>query len=192
MKPVFSIHAGEYLVVSDLEERYKGLQIWLPTRDTGIDLLVTNTAARTRSSMPCVSLQVKFSKDFLGNRGGKDTTGLINSKIKAGGWWKYNNKKIEKSPADLWVLVLYRFSHRDYDFVIIQPSELLARYKQLGSTSGTIQSYFWVTEDSCCWETRGLRKAEQEAIAEGSFQDDIRDFTPFLNNWKPMEKMIGL
>lgn len=134
MKPIFTVHAGEYLVASYLEEKFKGLQIWLPSSDTGIDLLVTNLKASSQNSVRAVSLQVKFSKDFLGNKG-------VSSKIKAGGWWTFKYDKIEKSQADLWVLVLYRFSYRDYDFVIIEPNKLLERYKNLGKTSGTIQSY---------------------------------------------------
>ena len=92
----------------------------------------------------------------------------------------------------MWVLVLYRFSHRDFDFVIIEPGQLLERYKKLGRTSGTIQSYVWVTENGQCWETRGLGKAEQEAIATNTFQDSVRDLSQFLNNWQPVEKTVRL
>ena len=198
MKPIFTIHAGEYLVASHLEENFKGLQIWLPTSDTGIDLLVTNPNLSSENSVRAVSLQVKYSKDFLGNKGGEENASQsINSKIKSGGWWTFKYDKIEKSQADLWVLVLYRFSHRDSDFVIIEPSKLLERYKKLGNTSGTIQSYFWVTENSKtkasqCWETRGLGKAEKEEIAMDTFKNDDRDFSQFLNRWQPLEKKIGL
>ena len=198
MKPIFTIHAGEYLVASHLEEKHKGLQIWLPSKDTGIDLLVTNPKLSSQNSIRAVSLQVKFSKDFLSNKGdGKNLSPSINSKIKAGGWWTFKYDKIEKSQADLWVLVLYRFSDKKHDFIIIEPSKLLERYKKLGYTSGTIQSYFWVTEESKstksqCWETRGLGKIEQEAIAMNTFKDDVRDFSQFLKNWQPLEKKIGL
>ena len=192
MKPIFTIHAGEYLVASHLEEKFKGLQIWLPSSDTGIDLLVTNPKLNSQNSVRATSLQVKFSKDFLGNKGGgKNGASSINSKIKAGGWWTFKYDKIEKSQADLWVLVLYRFSHRDYDFVIIEPSKLLERYRKLGNTSGTIQSYVWVTENGQCWETRGLGKAEQEKIATDVFKDPVRDLSQFLNNWQPLEKRVG-
>ena len=193
MKPIFTIHAGEYLVASYLEEKFKALEIWLPTTDTGIDLLVTNPNLGSKNSIRAVSLQVKFSKDFLGDKGGgKNAASSINSKIKSGGWWTFKDDKIEKSQAELWVLVLYRFSHRDYDFVIIEPSKLLERYKKLGHTSGTIQSYVWVTENRHCWETRGLGKAEQEAIAANVFKNPVRDLSHFLNNWQPLKKRLGL
>lgn len=193
MKPIFTIHAGEYLVASHLEEKYKGLQIWLPTTDTGIDLLITNPKASSQNSIRAASLQVKFSKDFLGNKGGeKNAAPSINSKIKSGGWWTFKSDKIEKSQADLWVLVLYRFSHRDFDFVIIEPSELLERYRKLRDTSGIIQSYVWVTENGQCWETRGLGRADQEAIAANDFKDPVRDWSQYLNNWRPLEIKVGL
>lgn len=176
-----------------LEEKYRGLQVWLPTTDTGVDLLVTNPKSSFRNTIRAVSLQVKFSKDFLGNKGdGKNGSTGINSKIKSGGWWTFKTDKIEKSQADLWVLVLYRFSHRDYDFVIIEPGKLLERYKLLGNSSGTIQSYIWVTEHGLCWETRGLGKEAQKAIASGDFVDPVRDFKEFLNNWESMEKKVGI
>ena len=193
MKPIFTIHAGEYLVASHVEEKFKDLKIWLPTSDTGIDLLVTNPKFNSRNSVRAVSLQVKFSKDYLGSQGGgKNMSSSINSKIKSGGWWSFRYDKIEKSQADLWVLVLYRFSHRDHDFVIIEPSKLLERYNKLGKTSGTIQSYVWVTENGQCWETHGLVKEKQEAVANGTFRDPVRDLGKFLNNWQPLEKKVGL
>jgi hypothetical protein len=185
VKPIFTIHAGEYLVGSHIENTYKKARVWLPSSDTGIDLLVTNEQL-TRA----VSLQVKFSKDFLGNKGGKNAT--IETKIKAGGWWTFNYDKIQNSPADLWVLVLYRFSHRDFDFVIIEPSQLLDRYEKMGHKSGIIQSYVWVTESGKCWETRGLGKPEQASIAVESFNEPVRNLSSFLNNWQPMTEKIDI
>jgi hypothetical protein len=185
MKPIFTIHAGEYLVGSHIEETYKRARVWLPSKDTGIDLLVTNEHLDLT-----VSLQVKFSKDFLGNKVG--ASALLQTGIKAGGWWTFNYDKIKNSPANLWVLVLYRFSHRDFDFVIISPSQLLECYENLGHKSGIIQSYVWVTENGECWETRGLKKAEQESIAVGTFNEKIRSLSEFLNNWQPLLVKIGL
>ena len=60
MKSLFTIHAGEYLVGSYVEKRLGHVEVWLPSKDTGIDLLLTN-----RRKSKTASLQVKFSKDFL-------------------------------------------------------------------------------------------------------------------------------
>jgi len=59
MRSLFTTHAGEYLVGSFIEERYPKWNVWMPSKDRGIDLLVSD-ARNTRT----VSLQVKFSKDF--------------------------------------------------------------------------------------------------------------------------------
>ena len=59
MKPLFTVHAGEYLVGSYIEEHYPKWDVWVPSKDTGVDLLVTDT-----QNARAVSLQVKFSKDF--------------------------------------------------------------------------------------------------------------------------------
>ena len=58
MRPIFTIHAGEYLVATEIERAFPKLQIWIPSRDTGVDLLVTD-----RLQTKVASLQVKFSKD---------------------------------------------------------------------------------------------------------------------------------
>ena len=60
MKPLFTVHVGEYLAGSHIEQHYKRVSVLIPSRGTGVDLLVSDR--RDRST---VSIQVKFSKDFL-------------------------------------------------------------------------------------------------------------------------------
>jgi hypothetical protein len=60
MRPIFTIHAGEFLVGEYLERTFKNVQIWVPAKDTCIDLLVSNSR-----NTKAVSFQVKFSRDFL-------------------------------------------------------------------------------------------------------------------------------
>lgn len=66
MRPIFTIHAGEYLVATEIERAFPHLQIWIPSKDTGVDLLVTD-----REQTKVASLQVKFSKDYLGSAGSR-------------------------------------------------------------------------------------------------------------------------
>ena len=134
-----------------------------------------------------VSLQVKFSKDFLWKSG----KGAISEGVKSGGWWTFKREKIEKSTADYWVLVLYQFQHRAYDFVIIKPSKLLSIYDSLERGRGTIQSYVWVTKgkSAMCWETRGLNKLDQGKIAIGAYKNRQRNLTEYLNDWEAIEKL---
>jgi hypothetical protein len=178
MQPIFTVHAGEFLVANHIQDTFKAdLNIWIPAKDTGIDLLVTN-----RTNKRSVSLQVKFSRSYLSpNFSAKFQGGL-----KSCGWWNFDEKKIEKSPADYWVLVIVGVDHPSIDYVVVKPQVLLSRLRTLRPNEARRQSYLWVTMQSRCWETRGLLAAEQQAVAANAFRGRTRDFTPFLNNWKPL------
>jgi len=174
MRPIFTIHAGEYLVGTRIEESFPKLRVWVPSKDRGIDLLVTD-----ENSRKLTSLQVKFSKDYLAT----SARSFATSAIQSGGWWTLNRDKLRDSPADLWVMVLYQFHTRMFGFVVIPPQRLLARYDKLRARSQAIQSYIWVSIEGRCWETRGLKAAEQKKVCEGDFEDPTRDLTKYLNAW---------
>ena len=184
MKPLFTVHAGEYLVGSHIEKHYKKWNIWVPSKDTGRDLLVTN-ANNTKT----VSLQVKYSKDWTPN----DAPSLVDSQLIASGWCCLQEKKIRQSNADLWVFVLPSFVEHSINFVIISPAELLRRFKLVfGKSEKRFDSYLRVTKSGRCWEMRGLKIAGQALIACGQFKEPNRDFTPFLNSkgWIELEKRL--
>ena len=173
MRPIFTIHAGEYLVATEIERAFPNLQIWIPSRDTGVDLLVTD-----RLQTKVASLQVKFSKDYLGAAGSPPSPAVVST-----GWWTFQRQKIATSPADYWVLVLYQFQSRQFDFVVVPPGELLARYDRIASGQASVQSYFTVTAKKRCWETRGLDKASKAAVEDGTYADPDREFSRYLNKW---------
>lgn len=57
----------------------------------------------------------------------------------------------------------------------------------------SLQTYLWVTVGQTCWETRGLKKKQQDAIVAGEYNEqdkDARNFTQFLNNWDKIVKRI--
>jgi hypothetical protein len=178
MRPIFTIHAGEYLVASEIENKFPHLRVWLPSRDSGVDLLITDVAQRK-----VASLQVKFSKDHLAS--GKEHRAT--KEIKSGGWWTFNRKKLIASPADYWVLVLCDFNSRAYDYVVVRPGELAKRYESIGPDSNVIQSYFWVTRAERCWETRGLNNDELARVCDGKYTNRSRNFSKYLNKW-PFKK----
>lgn len=100
MKPIFSVHAGEYLTGSYIEQKFPNVNLWIPAKDTGIDLLVSD-----RPNRKTVSLQVKFSKDFLvTSKNWKAPE--FQHKLRACGWWTLNSEKLLCSHADYWVFVL--------------------------------------------------------------------------------------
>jgi hypothetical protein len=180
MRPIFTIHAGEFLVGQYLERSFKGIRVWVPTKDSGIDLLVTNTR-NTRT----VSLQVKFSRDFLTTHMGS----AYQRPLRACGWWTLNRQKIEKSSADFWVFALVASKKRSHDFVIIKPEDLLRRLNTIHGKQKTVQTYIWVTENEQCWETRGLSKSETLQIAENQFENKDRDLTVYLNSWEAVRAL---
>lgn len=47
MKPLFTVHVGEYLVGSYIEQHYKRVSVWIPSRDTGVDLMVSDRRGRS-------------------------------------------------------------------------------------------------------------------------------------------------
>jgi hypothetical protein len=182
MRPLFRVLAGEYLVGSFIEEHFKILNVWIPTKDTGIDLLVTN-ARNSRA----VSLQVKFSKDFNPTH----RPPLLQNKLSAAGWWTHQEKKIKDSKADFWVFALPSFTEHQTHFIIIPPKILLQRLRTIhGKTKKSLHSYLWVTKSSQCWEARGLNNQDQELLAFDRLRHCVRDFTRFLNNWTDIEKRL--
>lgn len=182
MKPLFTIHAGEYLVGSYIEKNFRRINLWVPSRDTGVDLLVSD-----RQNRHAVSIQVKFSKDYLHTQ----RAPLFQKKLRAGGWWTIDRDKLRNSPADIWVFVLLGFAAQTADFVIIPTREL---WHRLHSIHGShkhkmIQSYLCVTQQNRCWETRGLNHEELHKIAEGEYREPKRDLTKWLNVWSPLTRL---
>ncbi len=181
MKPLFTVHVGEYLVGAHIEQTYRRWRVWIPSKDTGIDLLVTHPRSRR-----AVSLQVKFSKDFNPTH-----HPLLQNKLTAAGWWTHQPQKIQKSQADFWVLVLPSFIVDETSFIIVPPTELLRRFRAIHGRSGKrIHSYLWVTGTKRCWEARGLLRADQELIAIDRFSDKQRDFSEYLNAWRHIERRL--
>ncbi len=183
MKPLFTIHAGEYLVGSYIEGNFKKYNVWVPSKDTGIDLLVTNP-----KNSKTTSLQVKYSKDWTATHMKPEH----NNGFRSWGWWTLNPTKIKNSKADLWVFVMQSFAHKTTECVVIPPKTLLTVLKKLhGSPKKLYQTYMWVRNDDTCWETRGLKKAEKNSLADNNYENRDRDLTQYLNNWNPMKKKLG-
>lgn len=182
MRSLFTIHAGEYVVGNYIERKFQRVNLWVPSRDTGTDLLVTDS-----KNKKAVSLQVKFSRDFLATH----MSSILQKPLRACGWWSLNREKLVNSKADYWVFVLIGFERRSADFVIIKPSELLTRLDVIHRKKKIIQSYIWVTEKNRCWESRGLKQQEQLALAQGQYSNSVRDLSMYLNNWNPVRALNG-
>jgi len=184
MKLIFSVHAGEYLAGSHIEEKFRHINLWIPAKDTGIDLLVSDRANRKT-----VSLQVKFSKDFLvTSKNWKAPE--FQHKLRACGWWTLKGEKLLWSPADYWVFVLQGFANKSVDYVVIRPRELLRRLRRIHHGRPRIwQVYLSVTKTGRCWETRDLSKGDCLLIAGDKYSNPNRDFRKYLNAWRPVDRL---
>lgn len=184
MKPLFTVHAGELLVGTAIRRKFPRVNIWVPAKDTGIDLLLSNSANRK-----AISLQVKFSRDYLVTHVKHE---LLNKELTACGWWTPTRKEIAKSRADYWVFVLIGFANRSADYIIINPKTLLRRLDAIhGKATSKFQVYLWVTRKNMCWETRGLKRLEHVKIADKTFRSGVRNFSRYLNNWGRIKALNG-
>jgi len=182
MKPIFTVHAGEYLVASYVEKRFKKYKVWLPSIDKGVDLLLTSSKSGKQ-----VGLQVKFSKDFLAAH----MSPMFHKGLLSCGWWTLSRDKIKKSKADFWIFVLYSFDQPDDpQYLIITPQRLLTILKAIHGNARLINTYFWVTKKHNCWEARGLNKSDQRQIASHTYSNTKRDMTKFLNDWDSIKKVL--
>ena len=185
MKPLFTIHAGEYLVGSYIEKKYRNWHLWVPSKDTGIDLLVTN-----KNNSRTTSIQVKFSKDYVPDF----NKSIHRENLSCSGWWTLNQKKLYESKADYWVFVINSYSENNIQYVIISPKELYSRLKLIHSSQKEkIRTYLLVTKNKECWEIRGIDKKQIDAIGRKGINviNKDRKFSRYLNNWKPLEKKLG-
>lgn len=160
---MFSVHAGEYLTGSQIEARFRRVNLWLPAKDTGIDLLVSDSSNRKT-----VSLQVKFSKDFLVAHMQRQAPEFQRT-LRACGWWTLNSAKVIRSSADFWVFVLQGFAIKSVDYVVIPPHELSRRLRRIHQGQHKIwQVYLWVTKSERCWETRDLSSGGSGRVSRRS------------------------
>ena len=138
MRSLFTIHAGEYLVGQYIEDNYKKLNVWIPSKDTGIDFLVTN-----KSNTKSISFQVKLSKDYSSSQRKNE----IQQQITVGGWLTLKHDKIEQSNADYWVIaILPNERYLKPIYIVITPKELLRKLKavQLNGESKIYHFYPWI------------------------------------------------
>ena len=176
MRPLFTIHAGEFLVADYIERNYAKphrLRVWVPSKDNGIDLLVTSD-----DCSKTISIQVKFSKCFDCER-----------EFDASGWWRLNRKKIESSPAEYWVFALPKFNGErtfsDCFYCMLRPRELLKRLRRIHGDRDSYNMYLTV-KGCTVIESRELKKRERNALFARPVGD--RDFSSFLCKWDVMLK----
>ncbi len=180
MRPVFTIHGGEYIFANEFGKRYPELDLWIPLDDDGIDFLITS-----KENRKTLSIQVKFSRDF----NLLQINPNIRTNLKSLGWFHLNRAKLQNSKADFWVLLTYEGVSKTTDFFFIKPKTLLQRFSKLNRNGTYIDSYLWVmAHTNKAFETRGLNSALQSTLISGNYHNRNRDFTIFLDRWDVIKK----
>jgi hypothetical protein len=171
MKSLFTVHGGEYLAGTHIEKMFKKVNIWVPTHDIGVDLLVSDS-----KNTKFVSLQVKSSINYV------ETYSHL-QQYRAHGWFTLNPAKIRDSIADYWVFLIFG---NEQTYIVIEPSVLYERLLQLRGAVKTFHSYLTVTKDNKCYETRGMK----EPITPSKINaESNRDFTKYLSNWTAISEI---
>ena len=176
MKPLFTIHEGEFLV-GDYINRKLGpkFDVWVPTKDSGVDLLITR---KRREGKP-VRLQVKFSRSF-------DIPEELARHVVATSWFRLEPSKIRKSLADLWVFAILTLKHEEH-FVVIPKRQLQQRIPRNPGKRWDL--YLWVYNNGSCYQVRDLNSEDKFETIHRGVRDMRRDFSEWLENWKVLEKL---
>lgn len=175
MKPIFTIHEGEFLVGDHINRKFgRKYDVWVPTKDIGIDLLVT----RKRRQGKAAAIQVKFSRGF-------SIPEELTPHLIATSCFTLDPEKIRKSKADLWVFVIMTLKHKEH-FVLVPRLELRKRIPHGCGKKWNV--YLWVCDNGSCYEVRNLNRDERiDAIIRGvrDRHRDFwrRDFTKWLERW---------
>ena len=171
MKPLFTIHEGEFLVGDHISRTLgRKYDVWVPTKDSGVDLLVTDRRRRGKA----VGLQVKFSRGF-------NIREELARHVVATSWFTLDPKKIRRSLAELWVFVILTLRHEQH-FVVIPTKELRKRTPRGQGKMWNL--YLWVYAEGSCYQVRDLGKDETLDTVHRGVRDRHRDFSEWLENWR--------
>ena len=185
MKPLFTIHEGEFLVGDHINRRLgHKFDVWVPTKDSGVDLLVT----RKRRQGASLGLQVKFSREYLHQGGSGIGREEIDRHLIGTSWYALQPKKIRASRADLWVFVILTLKHKEH-FVVIPTRELRKRIPPRAGNMWNL--YLWVLDNGSCYQARGLSQEQKLYLRRRGVADRHRDYSQWLENWKLLEKLTG-
>lgn len=178
MKPLFTIHAGEYIFGQHIEDNFKNARLWIPSKDTGIDFLISDSSIQST-----VSIQVKMSKTYMPFT----TKNKFDEVLTAGGWFVFSYEALDKSPADIWSLVLVTPERRRKPvFINIPPKILLNRLIEIHGIKKSYHLYpmlLKIKDEKLCLEGRGLSNREKSKLIDGQLKIAARDISKFEDNW---------
>jgi hypothetical protein len=155
--------------------------VWLPSKDSGIDLLLTDGECSR-----AVSLQVKFSRSWEWEEPAFGAIKIISS------FFTVQRRKVETSPAQYWVFVLNPFHSKHSRFLVITKKELLEEHiKKYPGGQNACRLYFSLVGESetKCWDLRCSVAEKKEALRSRTIAP-YRDYSRFLDNWSQMRQEL--
>jgi hypothetical protein len=177
MKPIFTVHAGEFLVGDHINRKFKSqLDVWLPTKDRGADLLVTRRDGKGKS----VALQVKFSRSF------HEHDEEYGPHVLATSWYVLDTKKVRDSPAQVWVFVFMTLKMEKH-FVLIPTRDLQKRIPR--GCGSKWHLYLWACRDDRCYQVRYLDPDARTYAVTHGVKDQALDFSEWVNNWSLLRRL---
>lgn len=176
MKPLFTIHEGEFLVGDHIIRKLSGkYDVWVPAKDEGVDLLITAKRGRPKP----VKLQVKFSRGY-------DPKRVSSENLLAWGWFTLNPTKIKRSRADLWVFVILTLQHQAH-YILVPTQELKKRIPKRHPAVWHL--YLAAFRGKRCYDVRGLVKSEIATAITDGVADSARDYSDYLGNWRLLDQV---
>lgn len=183
MKPIFTVHAGEFVFGEYVEKNFPGLRLWVPTKDTGIDFLVSDSTGRKTAS-----IQVKISRDYRPSLAATE----FDKGLRAAGWFVFSHSALESSPADIWSIILISHERKSKPvFLNMAPKDLLHCLVKTHGKNKNYHLYPWLFADGRCIEGRGMKQADKKAFIERQYDIKSRDLSAFHDNWKFLDPLKG-
>ena len=192
MRPIFTIHAGEFIFGEEVERVAPKARLWMPTKDTGVDFFITGALRKSG-----VGVQVKMSRDYRPLQ----ASSKFDEALEGAGWFVFSAKKLATSEADIWsLLVVSRERRKRPYFINIPPRVLLENLRRVHGEQTSYHLYVWVisarkiagnpsSNELLCLEGRNIKEEGKAAIVTGDFQFGDRNLTKYLESWEFLERL---
>jgi len=172
------LDAAEAVVAWELQKR--GLYVFFPAKDVGIDLLVVKNLTEKKP----LSIQVKGSRfwEWPDEMGGY------------GGWFKLSRRKMDQDVRfiDFYILVLFHtkpsktgYEKFERDFFIIPASELKERINHYYKGGDMLNMYlrvFRYQKMKKIIDYRGITKKNRKELLD----DPWRNYSGYMNKWEKL------
>lgn len=174
VRNLWSFEPGECIVAEEVMKRLRGVEVYFPMHDVGIDLLLVKGRKH-------VGIQVKESRYY---------TGYVWKKSGHEGhsWHQIKKKILEKTGnVDFYVFLTYlpsigshRISRFENRFLVVPAEELRRRAKIKDPGKPGVYSFCFHFENNRVWDER----------MTAEISDERADYSQFLNAWHLIKRAL--